>query len=1191
MAEIRVGRSSPTLEEWLTGLGLEKYAGTFAANDVDIRALPHLENADLQELGVSLGHRKVMLAAIVELREAQEASARAPPPGSQPVAPAIVSSEGGPDIRLLSVLFCDMVGSTIMSGLLSAEDMHELITAYQDAVASEVTQFGGYVAKFLGDGVLAYFGWPMAYEDHAERAIRAGLAAVASVAKLHTPAGEALQARVGIATGRVVVGDLAEGGVLERGQVAGETPNLAARLQSVAEPGQVLIAPSTRKLAGHVFEIEDLGVRELKGFSEAVPINLVRLDRRVESRFDAAHGDALSRFVGRGSEVGVLLDRWELAKSGQGQVIFLGGEAGIGKSRLIESIVAEVKAGPVELIRVQCSPYHISSAFYPVIQRLSRLAGFAASDSLSERMTKLEQLVSMYGEEAESAGPVYADLLSLDLGERFTPLDLSAQQRKELTLRTLVARPFLAAKGAPVLLVVEDAHWIDPSTSELLGEIASRIRAAPICLIVTHRPEWSAPWAAAQQNVTSVALGRLTKQQMRDLVESMLGAVGEDLLDQIAERTDGVPLFVEELTRSIKESGNVSSNTAQIPDSLQGALMARLDRLPAPLKEVAQIASVIGREFDRSLLAEVVTIGGPVLEGALRQLLSAQLVVMGGLSLQSYVFRHALVQDTAYQSLLTRKRRQYHYAIAETIICSHPKLKETQPELVARHYKEARRNDLALEHWIAAGKRALARSANYEAVEHFTEALAAAQELVEGEERGSLVLAARLFLAEALKEAGRLVAATTNFHLAADQARRTGDSASLVNAALGYDAAQFLAGGALDQSTALLEEAKATIPADDHARNCLILIRLARAHTLLGDASKAESLNREARRLARRRDDTTSLFNLLVDRYLVPRQIASADDVKVRIAELDEIIRLAEATDDDDAKMRAHSLNTYASAEVGERARVDLSVAAIRELGEIRERLHYQWIAWHGAAMLAILEGDLLAAETLAGRSLEIGKQTHGEQVEGVYGLQMFSIRREQGRLIEVAPVIKRFVDENPDEATWAPGFALVAADLGYLEPARKRLKMLAETGFALPFDAKRSASLSYIAEVAAAVGDQDAAARLYELMSSYQHMTITAGIVTVCYGAASRYLGVLATTLGDFDRAEEHFEHALEMNGRMRADPWLAHTKAEYALLLRMRSRPAVGARSELLANEAWETATKLGLVRLKQRLQSKLN
>ena len=335
----------PSIEDWLNGLGLGKYSKVFAENDVDLRALPHLNDADLQALGVSLGHRKVMLAAIAELRAAApaeiELETRA---GAARVdrrrttdRRAEPAGEPGPDLRLLSVLFCDMVESTSLSARFNAEEMHELISVYQETVASAVKRYGGYVAKFLGDGVLAYFGWPMAYEDHAERAIRAGLAAIAGVESLRTPAGAPLQSRVGIASGRVVVGDLAGGGVLDRGQVAGETPNLAARLQGVAEPGQILIANTTRRLAGHAFEFEALGARELKGFPHRVPVFRVASERDVESRFDATRGRSLSQFVGRNSEIGILLDRWELAKSGQGQAVFVSGEAGIGKSRLLGS--------------------------------------------------------------------------------------------------------------------------------------------------------------------------------------------------------------------------------------------------------------------------------------------------------------------------------------------------------------------------------------------------------------------------------------------------------------------------------------------------------------------------------------------------------------------------------------------------------------------------------------------------------------------------------------------------------------------------------------------------------------------------------------------------------------------------------------------------------------------------------------
>jgi class 3 adenylate cyclase/tetratricopeptide (TPR) repeat protein/ABC-type transport system involved in cytochrome c biogenesis ATPase subunit len=1189
----------PSIEDWLNGLGLGKYSKVFAENDVDLRALPHLNDADLQELGVSLGHRKVMLAAITELRHAETTETefetkperprpivdRQPEPGG--VKPA---GEAGPDLRLLSVLFCDMVESTGLSARLNAEEMHDLISAYHETVASAVKQFGGYVAKFLGDGVLAYFGWPMAYEDHAERAIRAGLAAIAGVGSLRTPAGSPLQSRVGIASGRVVVGDLAGGGVLDRGQVAGETPNVAARLQGAAEPGQILIANNTRRLAGNAFEFEALGARELKGFPQRMPVFRVASEREVESRFHATRGKSLSQFVGRNSEIGILLDRWELAKSGQGQAVFVSGEAGIGKSRLLEALMERMQDEPHESIRLQCSPYHTTSALYPLIQRLSRSVGLAADDDPATRAEKLDRLLARYGESVADVRPVYDELLSLDLGHASKLADLSAQQRKELTLRTLANRAFLAAKRAPVLLAVEDAHWVDPSTNELLRDIVLRMHGAPIYVLLTHRPEWSPDWSKGLSHVTGVAVGRLTNQQIRLFIRSILGAVSDRLVDRIAERTDGVPLFVEELTRSILESGADANEDVEIPDSLQGSLMARLDRLSATSKEVAQVAAVIGREFDRDLLAQVAALAAPILDDALRQLLTAQLVVMGGTSQQSLLFRHALIQDAAYQSLLTRKRVHFHHAIANAIIQSHPDIAATQPELVARHYTEGRRDDLALPYWMKAGERALERSANYEATDHFSNALALAEKLPDGPERSIETLAARLRLAEALNEVGRFNIATTHYLTAAEQARQANDIESFVRVALGYDTAQFLLGVPLDRSVALLTEAEAKIARDDDKQRCVILSRLARAHVLLGDLQKSESFDRRGTKLARRLGDRRSLFTLLVNRFLVPRQVGSLSDAQSRLSEASELVELSRSVSDDDMKGRAISIAAYVSAELGDRAGLSQSLAALTELGEVRQRLSLQWISRHGAAMLGILDGNFAAAETSASEGLKLGRLTHGDQVEGVYGIQMFSIRREQGRLAEVAPIVKRLIDEKPDEKAWLPGFALIAADLGFQEQARRRLRELAETGFEMPFDAKRSTSLSYVSDVAVLLGDSDAAERLYELMLVYRHMTITAGIVTVCYGAASRYLGMLAATLGEFDKAEAHFEHALEMNERMGARPWLAHAKAEFAMLLRRRGGKRASERAEVLANEAWKIAAELDMLRLKLRLQPKV-
>ena len=578
--------------------------------------------------------------------------------------------------------------------------------------------------------------------------------------------------------------------------------------------------------------------------------------------------------------------------------------------------------------------------------------------------------------------------------------------------------------------------------------------------------------------------------------------------------------------------------------------------------------------------------GAPALDDALRQLLAAQIVV-SGISQQSLLFRHALIRDTAYQSLLSRKRLRYHQAIADAIVKSHTNVATTQPELVARHYTVARRDDLALPYWKQAGTRALEHSANYEAVDHFSNALAIAEKLPEGPGRGYETLFVRTRLAEALTQAGRLKEAVTLFRVATEQARREDNASSFVRAALGFDLAQFLGGGvARDQSIMFLTEAESkTAPGDDRQR-CLILVGLARAYLLLGDTEKSEGFDRRASDLARRLGDRESLFNLSINRFLVPR-IASSTDVHGRLAELDDLLELARGINDDEMTQRALSLDVYVSTELGKRARANLSLSALTELGKSRQRLHAQWVARCGATMFAGLDGDFATAEVLAEEAQELGRLTSGDQFGGIYGIQMFSIRREQGRLAEVAPVIKGFIEENPDEITWQPGFALIAADLGFKEPALRRLRQLGEGGFKMPVDAMRSASLSYLAEVAALLDDAESASRLYELMSVYEHMTITAGIATVCYGAASRYLGMLAATFGEIDRAEGHFEHAIAMNTEMSASPWLAHTKAEYASLLSRRGTKGAREHADALANEAWKMAAELGMVRLKKRLQ----
>ena len=617
--------------------------------------------------------------------------------------------------------------------------------------------------------------------------------------------------------------------------------------------------------------------------------------------------------------------------------------------------------------------------------------------------------------------------------------------------------------------------------------------------------------------------------------------------------------------------------------------MARLDRLTALAKEVAQVASVIGREFDRGLLSKVAGLDDRALDEALHQLMSTQLVV-GGVVRDALIFRHALIQDTAYQSLLTRRRRYYHEAIAKVLIEAYPDLVVTQPELIAQHYVKAQKSELAFPYWMKAGQRALERSANYEAVDHFQNALAMAEDLP-GQARQKEVLEATLKLGEALATAGRVSDSVAKYRLTAELAREAGDTKAFIRSTLGFDAAQFLSAKPLAELLPLLTEAMGKIDRNDQSSRCQLLSRLARAHSLVGDSKNSSKCHAEGVNLARRLGDKNSLFELSVLSFLTPTTVKSVTESNDRTARVDELKRLSADINDDDARGRALTIDVYVSTELGNRARADRAVDGLEQLGTLRQRLNVLWLARMARAMMAILDGRFTTAEALAGEALSLGRQTHGTEVEGVYGMQMFAIRREQSRLSEVAPVIKHFIEENPDETTWSPGFALVAADLGYRDAAQRRLSELARTGFAMPLDAKRSASLSFVSEVAVSLGDTEAAQTIYDLMLAYKNMTITAGVATVCFGAASRYLGMLSATLGDFEKAAEHFEHALEMNAASGSRPWLAHTQAEYAnLLLKTGGEKALG-RASSLSEQAWAIAAELDMVRLKKRLQPTLH
>ena len=714
--------------EWLRSLGLGQYEALFRENDIDAEVLGDLTDADLEKFDVSFGHRKRLLKAIATLASTETAA--------KPVAPvALQTSTDAAERRQLTVMFCDLVGSTAMSARLDPEDMRQVIRAYQDACSGVVARYDGFVAKFMGDGILAYFGFPHAHEDDAARAVHAGLEIAEVVAGLQTRAREKLAARVGIATGLVVVGDLVGRGSAQEQAVVGDTPNLAARLQGLAEPGSVVLAASTRRLLSDVFRLRDLGRHAVKGLAESVQAWAALGVSASESRFEAAHATRLTGFVGRESESAALLERQRRAWAGQGQVALISGEAGIGKSRLSAWLAEQVADTPHTRLRYQCSPYHRDSALYPFVQQFERAAGIAPQEPPEVKLEKLEKVLGLATDRTNEIAPLIAAMLSIPPGSRYPPLGLSPAQQRRQTLSALLDQMEGLARKQPVLIVFEDAHWADATSLEVLDLVVERVRRLPVLFLVTFRPEFEAPWKGLP-DVATIGLQRLDRGQAEMLVERVTGGrrLPAEVLAQIVAKTDGVPLFVEELTKNVLESGLLIEDGERfrldgplpplaIPSTLQDSLMARLDRL-STVKEIAQIGAAIGREFSYALLHAVVDRDEATLQAALAQLEDSELVFRSGEPpIARYTFKHALVQDTAYESLLKSRRQILHRRIAETLRDKFPAVVEAGPELLAHHFTQAGLTKPAIEYWGKAGDLALRRSAFKEAIAHLGKAI------------------------------------------------------------------------------------------------------------------------------------------------------------------------------------------------------------------------------------------------------------------------------------------------------------------------------------------------------------------------------------------------------------------------------------------------------------------------------------
>jgi class 3 adenylate cyclase/tetratricopeptide (TPR) repeat protein len=730
--------------DWLRTLGLERYEPLLLDNAIDSDVLPELTEGDLEKLGIPMGDRKRLIKAIrATLASAPATVTSGVGEDGQTGQPRVAAAER----RHLTVMICDLVGSTALSDRLDPEDMGAVIDAYHAACARIVLTYDGFLAEFRGDGILAYFGYPRAHEDDAERTVRAGLDIITAVSRLETRAQEPLAVRIGIASGLVVVGDLGAEGALRDQPVIGATPNVAARLQALADPGMIVVAGPTRRLLRDLFRLRDLGWHSIKGIAEPVAAWAVEGMSGSESRFEAVGPAGRTGFIGRENEIDFLLDRQRRAWKSEGQIVLISGEPGIGKSRLVTAFDERIAGEPHTRLSYQCSPYDTTSALRPFIAQLERAARFRTDDTPEQRLDKLEALLATSTSRVAAAAPLFAALLSIPFGERYPPQSLTPVQQRRRTLAALLDQFEGLARKQPVLLLCEDVHWADATSLELLDLTVERMRQLPVLALFTFRPEFEPPWTGLP-NVSILSLGHLDRDEVESMIAQVTGGrtLPAEVMKQIVAKTDGNALFVEELTKAVLQAGILVEGDGDyrldgplpplaIPETLQDSLMSRLDRL-APVKAIGQIGAVIGREFSYSLLQAVAGRDETALKHALAQLEQAELVFRQGEPPEAiYSFKHALVRDAAYESLLKSRRQQLHGQIARALEERFAGIVTSQPEIVANHFTEAGLIDPAIDYWLKAGSHALSRSANAEAVKHLGQGIQLTQSQAPSAER------------------------------------------------------------------------------------------------------------------------------------------------------------------------------------------------------------------------------------------------------------------------------------------------------------------------------------------------------------------------------------------------------------------------------------------------------------------------
>ncbi|MGA7490367.1 MAG: adenylate/guanylate cyclase domain-containing protein [Xanthobacteraceae bacterium] len=941
------------IAEWLASIGLEEHAQRFTENAIDLSVIRDLTDEDFKHLGVPLGHRRKMLRAIAEL-------------GGTGLAGAATEIEPAPrdERRHLTVMFCDLVGSAALSARLDPEDMWEVIASYHAHIGEVIGRHQGMIARYMRDGVLAYFGYPRAQEDDAEQAVRAALALVHAVANFRTHVDAALQVRIGIATGTVIVTELLIDETPAEQAVVGETPNLAARLQTLAEPGTVLICPSTRRLTGGHFDYRDLGPVALKGWAEPVPVWQVLGASGVESRFEAMHKTKLPPLFGRDEEIDLLLRRWRHATQGEGRVVVLAGEPGIGKSHIALALGERLQSEPHITLRYFCSAHHTNSALFPYIGQLERAAGFERGDLPMDKLSKLDALVAKSTANPEQVA-MLASLFALPVGDSHRLQDLTPQNRKEKTLATLLAQLDALAARLPIFVIFEDIHWIDPTSLELLTATVERVPQLPVLLLVTTRPEFTPPWPS-YPHATTILLTRLGRRDGAALVERVAGGktLPKEVTEEILARTDGVPLFIEELTKTVLESGLMRERDGHfvlehplpslaIPTTLHGSLAARLDRL-APVREVAQIGAVAGRDFHYELLSAVAGLPKERLEDALDQLVRAELVFRRGeIPHAVYTFKHALVRDAAYAGLLKSRRAHLHAAIANALEQQFPEMAQTQPETLAHHLTEAGLIEKSIGYWLRAGKNAALRSANLEAIAHLQRGIELTGRLPASEGRDQSELDLQLVLGPSLIATHGPAAskAVATFTRARELCERLGEPPEYLQ----------------------------------------VMFWLATVNVVRGELPQALEAIADLPSVAAARANRPALINAVRGQAMILMfmgRVVEARETLERAAEVfnasEEADRMAARAAGQDAGVSMLVLAAWVSWILGEVDEAVSKMAAALERADELQHAHTHAYAWYYASVLHALRGEPEIARAYAERCLAISEQHEFSQWLGL---------------------------------------------------------------------------------------------------------------------------------------------------------------------------------------------------------------